>query len=124
MRAGMAISGANGTAPPAAVGARVPSSFVSSAETPRAELHVILYPKRCPLIAPHPRRPGGGIDGVRGGAEREDVEDHGLVVADPIGGDEPALRMPPHADHRGPRPGPGPVHSIVDRVGERADERF
>src|SRR5439155_15808770 len=37
MSAGIEISGANGTAAPAAVGASVPSSLVSSDDTPRAQ---------------------------------------------------------------------------------------
>src|SRR2546429_8578676 len=65
------------------------------------ELHVILPMKRAPLIASHPRRPGGGVDGVGGRAERQDVEDHPLVVADPIGGGGAALPGPPPADGGG-----------------------
>src|SRR5256885_5045915 len=49
-----------------------------------------------PLIAAHPLAPGGGVHGVRGRAEGEDIKDHRLVVADPIGRDESALRVPAH----------------------------
>src|SRR2546430_16287016 len=76
------------------------------------------------LFRSPPLAPGGGVDGVRGRAEGEDIEDHRLVVADPIGRDESALRVPAHADGGRPRLRPVPVHAAVDGVPEPADLGF
>src|SRR2546427_12757635 len=87
--------------------------FRSLVAEQRPELHVGLATERPPLIAAHPLAPGGGVDGVRGRAEGEDVEDHRLVLADPIGRAEAALRGPAHADRGRARPLARPVHAGV-----------
>src|SRR5206468_9905173 len=63
----------------------------------RRELDEALSVVRAPLIAAHPLVPCGGISGMRRRAEGQDVENHSLVVADPVGVDEAAFRMPAHA---------------------------
>src|SRR6185437_7076015 len=42
----------------------------------RCESNVRLIVVRAPLVAARPRLPRGAVDGVRGRAEREDVDDH------------------------------------------------
>jgi hypothetical protein len=64
------------------------------------------------------------VDRVRRRAEREDQQDHGLVVAVPFRLDEAGLRMPAHGDPARIVHHPLPVHAAVERIGERADLRF
>ncbi len=68
-----------------------------------------------------PRAPGGRVGGMRRRGEGEDVEDHPLVVADPVRVDESILGMPAHAHGGRPSLGPFPIDAEVDRIGERAN---
>jgi len=56
-----------------------------------------------------------------GRAEREEVDEHRLVVAAPVELVEAALRRPPHGDERRAGLGPGPVGAPVERIGVGAD---
>src|SRR5205085_7435554 len=92
----------------------------------RREAEVCLAVERAPPIRGGPPGPGGGIDRMSRRAEREDIEDHGLVVAAPVVGEEacPRFRMPAKGNNRRPWGEPLPVDAGVDRVGEPADGGF
>ena len=80
--------------------------------------------ERAPLVRSSPLGPGGGIDRVRGRAEREDVEDHRLVVAAPVVSEKARFRVPAQRHDGRARGEPLPVGARVDRVGESADLGF
>jgi hypothetical protein len=62
-------------------------------------------------------------DRVRRRTERQDVEDHGLVVtaAAPVVREEPDLRLPAVVDERRVRLDPVPLDAAIEPVRERAD---
>src|SRR5207247_1064061 len=90
----------------------------------RGEPEVGLPVERPPLVRSGPAGPRGRGDGVGGRAERQDVEDHRLVVATPVVAEEPplrAVRVPSQGDERYAGSGPLPIGAPVDRVGEPTD---
>src|SRR3989441_177817 len=87
----------------------------------RAERDVLLSVEAPPLIGAHPLPPGAWIHRERWGAERQDVEDHRLVVATPVVGEEAALGRPAVRHRGGTRLGPAPVGARVQRLGGVAD---
>ena len=89
----------------------------------RTEGQVLLVLVLAPavVVGPAPRRPGLRPDRMRGRAEREDVQHHRLVVADPVVLDHAALGKPAHRDQRLVLLQPGPLDAAVQLVGQRAD---
>ena len=87
----------------------------------RREPDVGLAVVRAPLVCGAPRRPGGAVHRVGGGAQGQQVDDHGLVVAPPVERLPAVLRLPAHV-HQGRGPlRPLPVGPAVERVGQGAD---
>src|SRR5439155_5194259 len=81
----------------------------------RAEGEVGLPVERAPVsaVSPRPPCPGTLADRMCRGAEREEIDDHRLVVAPPVVTGEALLRRPGERDPRRARLGPGPVHATV-----------
>src|SRR5258708_2388836 len=76
---------------------------------------------RVPAVSPRPQRPGPLADRMRRGAEREEIDDHRLVVALPVVMREALLRSPGERDPRRARLGPGPVDAAVDLIRQLPD---
>ena len=73
------------------------------------------------MIAARPGIPSRGRHRVRRGAEGKDVEDHRLIVPDPLAvSGEPRLRLPAHENAGVGVPEEVPVGPVVDRVREGA----
>ena len=77
-----------------------------------------------PAIALGPGVPGRGLDAMQGCAQRQHMEEQGLVVSPPVVREEAALGVPAQGDGRRSRLRPRPVDPRVDRVGEPADARL
>jgi hypothetical protein len=92
----------------------------------RREAEVLLAEERAPLLVVRacPLRPR--VEPHRKGrrAERQQVHEHGLVVASPVVFQEPLFRRPAEADRGRLRLCPPPVYTPVDRVHERPDLDF
>src|SRR5207248_8994286 len=71
-----------------------------------------------PIVGPRPLRPGPLADRMCRGAEREEIDDHRLVVALPIVTGEALLRRPGERDPRAPR-----LRSEERRVGKECSAR-
>ena len=82
--------------------------------------------ERAPVarVGARPGLPRRGLQRMAGRAQRQDVEQVGLVVALPVVRDELAAGRPAHADQRRARLHPRPVDAPVQRVGQRADLLF
>src|SRR5256885_7448462 len=86
------------------------------------EAQVGLVIERAPVlvVAAGPQRPGLLVDGVSGGAQGEQVDEHRLVVTVPVAAREPLFRCPGERDRRRAWPGPGPVPPPVDLLRPRS----
>src|SRR5437879_6065523 len=89
----------------------------------RGKGEIGLTVKRAPVsaVSPRPPCPGPLADRRGRGAEREEIDDHRLVVALPVVTGEALLRGPGERDPRRARLGPGPVHATVDLVRQFSD---
>ncbi len=87
----------------------------------RREIHMLISVEIGPVVGTGPFRPGCRVNRMSRGAESEDVDNHSLVEAVPIGADESVLGLPAHADERRLGPYPLPVDTKVNRVSVSAD---
>ena len=89
----------------------------------RAEGQVFLALVDAPVVVvgAGPHRPRIRADRMAGRAQGEDVDHHRLVVAHPVMVDEAALGEPAHRDQRCALLQPGPVHLLVQGVGDLPD---
>src|SRR5690242_4634213 len=86
------------------------------------EAEVRLPVERSPLlvVGAGPQRPRRGTHRVRWRAEREQIDEHGLVVAVPVELREPPVGCPRERYRRRAGLRPGPVHPAVELIRERA----
>ncbi len=87
----------------------------------RREEDVLVPLPALPAVVARPLLPYRRVDGMRRRAEGEELQDHRLVVAVPVGFDELRLGLPPHADARRPRLRPAPLDARVELLGELPD---
>jgi len=84
----------------------------------RRKTQVLIAQDRAPgpVIGRTPGGPRRRIDGVHRCAQRQQVDDHGFVVAAPVQLDESVGRHPAQRDQRRARLRPGPVHARINGV--------
>ncbi len=89
----------------------------------RAERQELLAAELAPraLVGRQPFFPRFRLDRVRRRAEREDVDEHRLVVAAPVEAQEAGLGPPAVRDDRRAVLCPGPLDAAVDQLGQVAD---
>ena len=73
------------------------------------------------IIAARPCVPCAPLNRIGGRAERQEVDDHRLVVALPVVRQKTGFGQPAMTDGRRVRLGPLPVNSAIDRFRQRAD---
>ena len=90
----------------------------------RAEVDVLVAVEVGPGVGAREPIPRRLVAGERGRAEREDVEEHRLIVALVLGSTIPNLWPPRHRGERRVLVEPVPLDALVERVGVGADGRL
>src|SRR6059036_483066 len=92
----------------------------------RRKAQELLTEERAPVlvVGTRPFHPGVETHGKGGRAERQEVHEHGLVVASPVVFQETFFGRPAEADGGRLGLGPSPVYTPIDVVHERANFHF
>src|SRR3989442_6026181 len=92
----------------------------------RREAQVLLAKDLAPalVVSARPFRPGLLPDGEGRRTQRQQIDQHGFVVAAPVVLEESVFGRPAVADRRYIRLRPAPIHAAIDLFGEVADLRL